>query len=185
MIVTSEQASTIPVSILDKQNAAKNELSPTTALDKLNLSRARIYQNMRENLHSKNANQKQKSGGASVHWFDSLKSMPGGAVLMHAVNIWWSKQPLRAVAAASVNAVKIIILPIAQRHPFALVIGAFALGSTVVWSQPWRWVSKPIVLSGLLAPLLSKVISNMPTGIWAEAFSSLMSQAQGSPSDPP
>jgi hypothetical protein len=159
--------------------------APTTAVGRLNLSRARIRKNMQDSLQLQNVARQRRASGTGAHWLDGLMAMPGGAVLMHAVNIWWSKQPLRAVALAAADAAKAVLQPIAQRHPWALVAGAVALGGALAWTKPWRWVSKPIVLSGLLAPLLSKVITNMPAGIWAEAFNSLVRQPQDPPGSPP
>ncbi len=158
---------------------------PDTAVARLNLSRACIRQCMQDSMRSENSARQRRATGQSAHWLDGLKSVPGGAVLIHAMNIWWSKQPLRAVASAAADAVKAVLQPTARRHPWALVAGAFALGGLLAWSRPWRWVSKPVVLSGLLVPLLSKVISNMPSGIWAEAFNSLVRNSQNRPGDAP
>ncbi len=158
---------------------------PTTAVGRLNLSRARIRQHMHDSMQSQNSTRQRRASGAGAHWLDSLKSMPGGAVFIHAVTLWWFKQPLRAVGMAAADAAKAVLQPIAQRHPLALVAGALVLGGALAWSRPWRWVSKPVVLSGLLAPLLSKVISSMPSGLWAEAFNSLVRQSQDRPAHPP
>ncbi len=170
---------------LNRPGTDTSEPVPVTAVDRLNQSRARIRQTMLESLQSQNSARQRRATGSGAHWLDGIKSMPGGAVLIHAMNIWWSKQPLRTVAIAAADAVKAVLEPLAQRHPLALVAGAFALGGVLAWSRPWRWISKPMVLSGLLAPLLSKVISNMPSGIWTEAFNTLLRQPQGRPGDPP
>jgi hypothetical protein len=182
---TAGQTTTTPDSDLSNLRAKNAEPVPTTAVGRLNLSRARIRQNMHDSLQSQIAARQRRASGAGAHWLDGLKSLPGGAVLIHAVNMWWSKQPLQAATIAVADAAKAVLQPVAQRHPLALVLGAFALGGALAWSRPWRWISKPIVLSGLLAPLLSKVISNMPSGIWAEAFNSLVRQSQDRSADPP
>lgn len=158
---------------------------PTTPAERLNLSRARIRQNMDESLRLQSIARQRRDSGSGAHWLDGLKSIPGGSLLIDAVDLWWSKQPLRAVAKAAVGGVKAVLQPVAQRHPLALVACAFALGGVIALSRPWRWVSKPIVLTGLLAPLLSKVVSSMPSGIWAEAFNSWVRNTQHRPPDPP
>jgi hypothetical protein len=180
---TADQALSTPDSNVKNLRAGGAAPASATAVERLNLSRARISQNMHDSLQSQTA--ARQRAGAGAHWLDSLKSMPGGSVLIHAINIWWSKQPLRAVAIAAADAAKAVLQPLAKRHPLALVAGAFALGGVLAWTRPWSWVSKPIVLSGLLAPLLSKVISNMPSEIWTEAFSSTVRQSQDRPIDPP
>jgi hypothetical protein len=168
---------------LNHQTAGDTGLVPTTAVGRLNLSRARIRQNMHESLLSQSAARQRRAAGLGVHWVDSIKSMPGGAVLLHAISLWWSKQPMRAVLTSAADAAKTLLQPVVQRHPLSLVIGAFALGGVLAWSRPWRWLSKPMVLSGLLAPLLSKVISNMPSGIWAQAFNAMSRPSQHEPVD--
>jgi hypothetical protein len=185
MTSTSGPASSTPLGNSRSSGAGQTELVPITAVARLNQSRARIRQSMVDSLQSQSAARQRRATGVGAHWLDSLKSMPGGAVFIHAVNIWWSKQPLRAVASAAADAAKAVLQPVAKRHPLALVLGAFALGGVLAWTRPWSWVSKPVVLSGLVAPLLSKVISNMPSGIWAEAFNAFMRQPQGRPADPP
>jgi hypothetical protein len=165
-------------------DAAPIEPVQTTAVGRLNQSRARIRQNMLDSLQSQSAARQRRATGMGAHWLDSLKSVPGGDVIIHALNIWWAKQPLRAVAMAAADAANAVLQPVAKRHSLALIVGAFALGGVLAWSRPWRWVSKPVVLSGLLAPLLSKVISSMPSGIWAEAFNAFMRQPQGQAADP-
>ncbi len=185
MTSTVGQTTATPDGGLNGPRAHTAELVPTTAVGRLNLSRARLRQSMHDSLQSQYAARQRRSSGVGAHWLDGLKSMPGGAVLIHAVNIWWVKQPLRAVALAAADAAKAVLQPVVQRHPLVLVAGAFALGGVLAWSRPWRWVSKPMVLSGLLAPLLSKVIANMPSGIWAEAFSALARQPRDRPADPP
>jgi hypothetical protein len=173
-----------PGSGVDNPRTGIDGQVPTTAVGRLNLSRARIRQNMLDSMQSQAIARQRRAGGVGAHWLDSLNAMPGGAVLIHAVTLWWSKQPLRAVGLAAADAAKAVLQPIAQRHPL-VVAGAFALGGALAWSRPWRWVSKPVVLSGLLAPLLSKVISNMPSGLWAETFNSLVRQPQDRPAHPP
>lgn len=166
-------------------HAASAQPVPTTPVDRLNLSRARIRQHMDEILRVQSIARQRRAAGSGAHWLDGLKSIPGGSLLIDAVDLWWSKQPLRAVAKAAVDGVKAVLQPVAQRHPLVLVACAFALGGVIAFSRPWRWISKPIVLTGLLTPLLSKVLSSMPSGIWAEAFNSWVRKSQHRPDDPP
>ncbi len=165
--------------------AASAEPIPTTPVDRLNLSRARIRQNMDETMRLQSISRQRKASAAGAHWLDGLKSIPGGSLLIDAVDLWWSKQPLRGMAKAAAGGVKAVLQPVAQRHPLALVACAFALGGVIALSRPWRWVSKSIVLTGLLTPLLSKVVSSMPSGIWVEAFNSWVRKSQHRPADPP
>jgi hypothetical protein len=172
----------------DDLNSSPNnnvESIVSTPVGRLNLSRSRIRQSMQDNLKMQNANRQGSASRLGAHWLDSIKSMPGGTLLIQAIEMWWLKQPLRAVTKAAIDTAKGMLQPLAQKHPLALIVGAFAVGGVIAWSRPWRWVSKPIVFSSLLAPLLSKVISSMPSGIWAEAFNSLLRQSQDQSANPP
>ena len=48
-----------------------------------------------------------------------------------------------------------LLQPIAQRHPYRLVLTAAAVGGLTVVVRPWRWIPAP----GLLAGLLPKIFS--------------------------
>lgn len=163
-----------------------SEPSMSIAAERLNLSRINIRKNININKNSQpeKADLHRKASGVGTDWLHGLKSIPGGAMLIHAVNIWWSKQPLRTITVAAADAAKTVLQPVAQRHPVVLVAGAFVFGGVLVWSRPWRWVSKPIVVSSLLGPLFSKVIANMPAGIWTEAFNSMVHKPHDQPLGP-
>lgn len=46
---------------------------------------------------------------------------------------------------------------VADRHPLPLVAGAALAGGLIAWAQPWRWLLRPAVLSGLVTRALSQV----------------------------
>jgi hypothetical protein len=45
---------------------------------------------------------------------------------------------------------KATIAPVAQKHPWALVVGAFGLGGLLVFVRPWNWISGPAWVSQFL-----------------------------------
>ena len=94
-----------------------------------------------------------QNGAAKIPWIDTLKANPGARVVFEAINHWWDKHPLRTIASVAGVAATASLKPVAQRHPWSLVVGAAALGSLIVWCRPWRW-SRPALLAGLLPQLL-------------------------------
>lgn len=66
------------------------------------------------------------------------------------------------IAATTADAV---LEPVAQRHPWRLVLGAAALGGLLAWSRPWRWVVVPALFAGLVPQLLSAALRAPPAGV--------------------
>lgn len=83
-----------------------------------------------------------------------LQSLPAVGVVIEALGLWWDRHPLRATGRLAAEAAKVVIAPLAQRHPLWLVGGAFALGGLVAWTRPWRWGLKSALFAGLLPQLL-------------------------------
>ncbi len=65
--------------------------------------------------------------------------------------------------------------PTARAHPWALVGVAALGGAVVVAARPWRWLLQPALLASVLSPLLSQVVS----GLAAQAFSANTANAPG------
>ena len=86
-------------------------------------------------------------------WIDTLKANPGARVVFEAISDWWDKHPLRMVASVAAVAATASLKPVAQRHPWSLMVGTAALGGLIAWCRPWRW-SRPALLAGLLPQLL-------------------------------
>lgn len=86
--------------------------------------------------------------------FDSLAKSPSGAGLVGDVlSAWWGKQPLRMDVNMAMEVTKLLVQPVARRHPYTLVLGAAAVGGLLVLVRPWRWISKPALVAGLLSRL--------------------------------
>jgi hypothetical protein len=65
------------------------------------------------------------------------------------------RKALYRAPAPLTEAVKTLLLPLAQRHPLGLVLGGVALGALLGWSRPWRWLATPALVVGLLPQLLA------------------------------
>lgn len=56
------------------------------------------------------------------------------------------------------DAAELLLKPVAQRHPYALVGAAALLGGLLVQLRPWRWVAPSAWLSVLLPVLLAQAM---------------------------
>lgn len=81
---------------------------------------------------------------------------PLGSLVGDALATWWCKQPLRTALLVAEDAANALARPVAQRHPYALVLGAAGVGGLLVLVRPWRWISIPALLNGVLPQLRSK-----------------------------
>lgn len=141
--------------------------SATLACERLTRSR----ENLRQALQaSKSA---ATPGASSLRWLDGLKVLPGFDAVLTALRAWWSQQPLRNASLGLSESAKTALLPLAQRAPLTLVLCAVALGGLFVWLRPWRWLTAPAVLAGLMPQVLGKVVANVPMQSWLAGLASL------------
>lgn len=134
---------------------------PSSASERLTESRERMRLAMQElgSPIGENAPAGAKSFSDSL--LNSLKTTPGANLLLNLVQDWWSRQPLRASLTLAWDAAQVVLQPIAQRHPMGLVLSAAAAGALIVLTKPWRLISKPALLAGLLPQLLTQVMQHM------------------------
>lgn len=95
-------------------------------------------------------------------WLERLRSIPGAAIAVDAVGLWWTRHPMRVPVALALTTASNAARPLAQRHPLALVGGALVLGALLAWSRPWRWALKPALFAGLLPQLLLSALKAAP-----------------------
>ena len=134
-----------------------------TAAERVAMSR----EHLRQALHEATAPHRPATDpltGAPVAtpWLERLKSIPGASIAIEAVGLWWSRHPARLAVGVARQAADVAVRPIAQRHPLALVAGAFAIGAALAWSRPWRWALKPALFAGLLPQLLLSALKEAP-----------------------
>lgn len=139
----------------------------TLACERLTRSRETLRQGLRVNIAAAAAHK------PPLAWLEGLNNLPGFGAVLTALRAWWSDQPLRKASLGVAEAAKTALLPIAQRAPLSLVLGALALGGLFVWVRPWRWLTAPTVLAGLMPQILSKVIANVPAQSWLAGLASL------------
>lgn len=81
---------------------------------------------------------------------DSLSDVPSATIAVRWVKRWWSHHPWRATADFASLAAAEIARPVATRHPWMLIGGAFLGGGLLVSLRPWRWISGGALLAGFL-----------------------------------
>jgi hypothetical protein len=138
-----------------------------TAVERIESSRARL----RDALQPPPALPVRQPATGPLAWFERLKGQPGIALVIDALQSWWSRHPMRAVVHVASEATNAVARPIAQHNPVALVVAAGLLGIVFAWSRPWRWALKPALFAGLMPQLVSRVVASLPLESWLAAFS--------------
>lgn len=143
----------------------------TTALERVEISRTR--------LRSAMLPPRVLSSDAVVQratWLQGVKDLPVIGVVLESLNEWWAHHPLRAVGNVLAGASDAAVKPIAQRHPYALMLVAGVAGAMLVWRRPWRWIFSSAVFAGLLPRLASHAMSKLPVESWITMLSGALSQ---------
>jgi len=137
-----------------------------SACERLAQSRERLRQAMHQVTPPQGeASQRCCDRSASVSQA-SPKATPGSNLLWQVLQAWCLGQPLQEALARGSEAAKQVLQPVAQRHPYGLVLGAAAAGGLFVLLRPWRWCSaQSLPTSNLLGQLLSLVIERWPTQV--------------------
>jgi len=125
-------------------------MAASTPSERLAQSRERL----RQALSGPSSTPGESSAGRPAPWWQSLAALPGAGIVIDAVEQWWARHPLRVTAQIALDAARGAVQPIAQRHPWALVLGAGLVGGLLVGRRPWGWVLKPALFAGLLQQLL-------------------------------
>jgi hypothetical protein len=93
---------------------------------------------------------------------DSLEASPETGLVGNVLATWWRNQPLRMAWLLAMETTKLLLQPIASRHPYALVLGAAAAGGLLVRLRPWRWISMPSLMAGLWPQVMAESIKRLP-----------------------
>jgi hypothetical protein len=122
-----------------------------TPSERLAQSRERLRQALSGATSASGAS---SSPGRPAAWWQGLAALPGAGIAIDAVQQWWARHPLRATTQIAFSAARGAVQPIAQHHPWALVLGAGLIGGLLAWRRPWSWVLKPALFAGLAQQLL-------------------------------
>jgi hypothetical protein len=161
------------------ESANRASLTPS---DRLALSRERMRLALRAIPAARGDAADRHQGGAAAAWLVSLKSIPGADVVIEALGSWWARHPLRLAVLTAFDAAKVLVQPMARRHPLVLVLGALLLGGLLVSSRPWRWILRPALFAGFLPQLFYKLLARVPVESWIAALTALLAREAGGPS---
>lgn len=132
-------------------------LSVATPSERLLLSRERLRLALRETAATAGQPESRPGSWSRPKWLDGLNDLPGVSAVM--------------------DALRVMVLPMAQRNPLGLVMGAVLLGGLLAWSRPWRWISTPALLAGLLPPLLATAMASLKPINWLDILAALAKQS--------
>lgn len=91
---------------------------------------------------------------------DALSDLPAAAIAVRWLRRWWAGHPWRSTLEFARDAGQELAAPLAKKHPWWLLIGAFAGGVLLTRARPWRWISGGALLAGLLPRFdLASIIS--------------------------
>lgn len=129
------------------------------ACERLALSRQRLQSALLAQPVVPAAATKDKLGLAD--WRDGFKSIPGFGLVTELAALWWARHPYRLVAGVVRDVASAAVMPTVQRHPVALVTGAFLAGGLLAWSRPWSLLT-PTLLGALLARAVAAPATRPP-----------------------
>lgn len=149
-------------------NTAANTAAQTAAhaaATRLDQSRERLRRALLGEGGAAGQGAGQPSASTMPAWLATLKGLPGVGLLIDALEGWWARHPLHVAGVIAATTADAVLEPVAQDHPWRLVLGAAALGGLLAWSRPWRWVVVPAVFAGLVPQLLSVALRAPPAGV--------------------
>jgi len=159
-----------------------------TAAERVEASRARLRDAMAPKRPPARATS--RAGAGRVHGpslWRRLRLLPAMGLVVDSVSAWWSRHPMRPVAQVAGVASNAAVRPLAQRSPWTLVLVAAAVGASLGWLRPWRWLFGSALFAGLVPQLATQVVRRLPLESWMDVLnSSVFSKtARASPSARP
>jgi hypothetical protein len=149
---------------------------PPSAAERLEASRARLRTALLEITHPPprpSLFADLKIGSLGHQLVERVKALPGAALLLESIEHWWAEHPLRAAGSLAEEASRRYVGPIAERNPYAVIVGGAVFGALLVASRPWRWLLRPALLFGLVPQIAASVLKRMPLDAWLQMLSSV------------
>jgi hypothetical protein len=163
-----------------------------SATERLAASRQRLRAAMLEIAHpTPRPSMFDGLGDLKGRLIDRIKALPGAALILESLADWWEQHPLHAAGIVAEEAARTLVLPVARRNPYALIVGSLVVGALLVVSKPWRWMLRPALFVGLVPQLVSHGLKRMPIESWLQMLTSLLppkparGEAAGAPSQEP
>ncbi len=99
---------------------------------------------------------------------ERLKDFPIVAVVVETLEHCWAEHPLHTAGILAEEASRKFVAPIAQKNPYALVLGSVVVGAVLALTRPWRWLVRPALLAGLAPQLASQALKRIPIESWMQ-----------------
>jgi len=116
---------------------------------------------------------------------DTLTALPVLGPLVESAVTWWAEHPLRAVADLFGRPDPTADESLTQRHPWAMLLGAAAIGALLMWTRPWRFaLLRRAVCASLLPRMVTQLLSRESNGGLLDLVKSVLRPA-ANPSPPP
>ena len=126
-----------------------------SASDRLALSREHLRNALSEEAFTPG----KANPGFGANSFTALLAKLKSATTVHLMQVvlrnWWHQHPLRGALTLSAGAAEVLVQPVAQKHPLALMLGSALAGAVLFRTRPWRWVPASALLTGLLPRFVS------------------------------
>ena len=146
--------------------------SESAALARLTLTRERLRHAMAPPAPEAGRDDREGLGGMASGLVDRLKNLPGIDLLMDALDSWWARHPLRTVGVVAAEASRKLAVPVAERQPYALLLGAMGVGALLVLLKPWRLMRRAL-FAGLVPALLFRLVRELPVESWLKLYGSI------------
>lgn len=113
-----------------------------------------------------------------------LKGFPIAAVVIETLEHWWAEHPLHTAGIVAEEASRKFVAPIAQKNPYALILGSVVVGAVLALTRPWRWLIRPALLAGLVPQLASQALKHMPIESWMQMLATFTARRHATPQAP-
>ncbi len=135
------------------------------ATERLRQSRQRMRDQMLAlNARSASAKAAQRGAGASDELLAALSALPVLGPLIDSAANWWANHPLRAVAELFAKTGTSTAKPLTERHPWAMVLSAAAVGALLMRARPWRFaLLRRALYAGVLPQLVTTLLARVST----------------------
>lgn len=135
------------------------------ATERLRQSRRRMRDQMLEfNASSAPGQAAHRGAGASGELLAALAALPVLGPLIDSAANWWANHPLRSVAELFTKPGTSTAKPLTERHPWAIVLGAAAVGALLMWARPWRFaLLRRALYTGVLPQVVTTLLSRVST----------------------
>lgn len=163
--------------------SADNVLAAT---ERLRQSRQRMRDQMLEfNAGSPPAQRAHRDAGTPGALLSTLAALPVLGPLIESAANWWANHPLRSVAELFTRPGTSTAKPLTERHPWAMVLGAAAVGAVLMWARPWRFaLLRRALYTGVLPQVVTTLLSRVSTEGLLDLVHSALRRPDANPATP-